>query len=115
MALLKLPGAAHLETANLSCAPNYVRQRVSVYGNPLNLEFVFTSGQVNGPARKWEIWRELVPVDMTIIPGQSGGAAIDDLGNVVGIAVGVMIWQYGVTGQGFIVPASAICQLMGRV
>lgn len=115
VALLKLPGAAYVETASLSCAPNYVHQRVSVYGNPQDLEFVFTSGQVNGVARKWAIWRELVPVDITIIPGQSGGAAIDDLGNVVGIAVGVMIWQYGLTGQGFIVPGSVICQLMGRI
>lgn len=114
VALIKLPGASYVATAPLSCAANFPHQRVTVYGNPIDLEFVFTSGDVNGTARKWAIWRELVPVDMTIIPGQSGGAAMDQAGNVVGIAVGVMIWQYGLTGQGFIVPGSVVCQLMGR-
>ena len=114
VALIRLPDASYVATAPLSCAANFPHQRVTVYGNPQDLDFVFTSGDVNGPARKWAIWRELVPVDISIIPGQSGGAAIDDNGNVVGIAVGVMIWQYGLTGQGFIVPGSVVCQLMGR-
>lgn len=114
VALIRLPGARYVASAPLSCAANFVHQRVTVYGNPIDLEFVFTDGQVSGTARKWAIWREVVPVDLTIIPGQSGGAAIDETGYVVGIAVGVMIWQYGLTGQGFIVPSSVICQLMGR-
>ena len=114
VALIKLPGASYVASAPLSCAANFVHQRVTVYGNPIDLEFVFTSGDVNGASRKWAVWREVVPVDISIIPGQSGGAAIDETGSVVGIAVGVMIWQYGLTGQGFIVPSSVVCQLMGR-
>lgn len=114
IALLRLPGASYVESAPLSCAKNYVGQLVKAYGNPQDLEFVFTAGQVNGTARKWAVWREVVPVDAAVIPGQSGGAVVDTQGRVIGITVGAMIWQYGLTGQGFFVPGSAICQLMGR-
>jgi len=69
---------------------------------------------VNGEPRKWAVWREVVPADLTVIPGQSGGAVVDAQGSVVGITVGVMIWQYGLSGLGFFVPGSAICELMGR-
>jgi S1-C subfamily serine protease len=114
IALLRLPGAAHVESAPLSCAKTYVGQPVKAYGNPQDLDFVFTFGLVNGEPRKWAVWREVVPADLTVIPGQSGGAVVDAQGSVVGITVGVMIWQYGLSGQGFFVPGSAICELMGR-
>lgn len=114
VALVRVPGFGNLDFAPLSCAPNFVHQKVAAYGNPLDLEFAFTAGEVNGAAREWAVWKSVVPADMTIIPGQSGGAVIDTNGSVVGIAVGVMVFQMGLTGQGFFVPGSVVCDLMGR-
>lgn len=114
IALMRVVGFANIDVAELSCAPNYAHQRVTVHGNPRSLDFAFTSGEVNGAARQWAVWKSVVPVDLTIIPGQSGGAVVDANGYVVGIAVGVMTFQMGLTGQGFFVPGSVVCDLMGR-
>jgi S1-C subfamily serine protease len=114
VALLKVAGYGNIGVAPLSCEPNYVGQKVKAYGNPMDLDFVHTSGEVNGKARQWAMWKWLVPADLVVIPGQSGGAVVDTSGRVVGITVGVMVFQMGLTGQGFFVPATVACDLMGR-
>jgi S1-C subfamily serine protease len=124
VALMHIDDGSHFEVSPLSCAPTVVGQHVRSFGNPSDLEFVWTSGEVIGEPRKiFEAWAEAVPVDMTIIPGQSGGGVLDDDGQVVGIAVGVMtadmqtgygMYSTSVTGIGYIVPSTTICMLLAR-
>lgn len=72
----------------LDCSAPVVGQLVVAHGNPLDMGPAFTEGHIIGPARSVAHWKVAVPVDMTIIPGQSGGAVVDEAGKVVGIAVG---------------------------
>lgn len=64
-------------------------------------------------------WKAVVPVNGTMIPGMSGGPEFNASGEIAGINVGTMMMSnemgFGTfTGYGFIVPSSAICQLLAR-
>lgn len=105
---------AKMAAAQLSCEPNFIGQNIRAYGNPMGVEFVYTSSTVVGAPRKHGPWDTVVPVDGTVVYGQSGGGVVDDQGRVVGITVGVMPTPYGIAAFGFIVPATIACQLLGR-
>ena len=115
IALLTVENADSMGFAPLNCAPNYVGQKVTAYGNPMGIEFLYTRGEVNGASRKHMIWKEVVPLDGTIVYGQSGGGVIDNVdGSVVGITVGLVPTPYGIAAIGFAVPARVVCHLLGR-
>jgi len=102
------------DAAKIDCAANVTGQHVTIYGNPLELDFTRTSGFIAGKARSMGPWVSAVPIDATILPGQSGGAVVNDAGDVVGIAVGMPELQGAPTALGVIVPASTICSLLGH-
>lgn len=114
VALMRASRPEQLESATLDCSPNFAGQDLIAEGNPSDLEFVRTYGKVIGAVREYEIWREVVPVDLTVVPGMSGGAVTNDAGDIVGITVAVMNTDFGIVGLGYIVPASAICMLLDR-
>lgn len=100
----------------LSCDTPAVGTQVVAYGNPLAMEFVRTAGQVIGPVGSALGIPGAYPVDMTILPGMSGGPIVAG-GEVVGISVAVMSYPSIVpqlTGIGLVVSGEAICSLMGR-
>jgi S1-C subfamily serine protease len=103
-----------MKAAPLSCAPNFTSQAVTAHGNPMGVHAVYTRGEVVGPAREWMIWASVVPVAGPIIYGQSGGGVMDDDGNVVGIAVGLLMTQAGIASFGWVVPSKVVCSLLGR-
>lgn len=107
-----------LQSMTLSCDTPPIGAQVTAYGNPLGMEFVRTSGQVVGPVGSALGIPGAYPVDMTIIPGMSGGPLVDVHGEVVGIAVAVMSYPVGfapqLTGIGMAVSGEAVCELMGR-
>ena len=109
---------AGLAASPLSCAPAIVGQSVTARGNPLVLEFVTTYGHIVGAPRQMQEWASVVPVDMVILPGMSGGPLFNPAGEVVGINVAVLTVPLGlspsVTGLGMVVPADHICALLGR-
>ena len=102
------------QAAPLDCSPTYVGQRVTHVGNPMDVTFVYTRGEVVGNERAFGPWAAVVPVDSTIIYGQSGGGVVNDLGRVVGITVGLVPTPYGISAFGWVVPAHVVCGLMGR-
>jgi serine protease Do len=114
IALLRVDDAPTLATAPLSCAPVTVGQHVRSFGNPLDVENVFAEGVVAGAPRAYTAWASVLPVNVVVVPGMSGGALLDDSGQVVGINVGVMVTPYGMAGFGWIVPSSSVCELMGK-
>lgn len=109
--------ARDMEAATLDCREPEVGEEIALYGNPLNLNSVTTWGQVSGKARAVGPWGSVNPINAAIAPGMSGGALIDDDGDLVGINVGVMVMPVGFAGGpvgiGYSVPASVVCMLMG--
>ena len=105
-----------LDSIPLSCDTPAVGTQVVAYGNPLAMEFVRTAGQVIGPVGSALGIPGAYPVDMTILPGMSGGPIVAG-GEVVGISVAVMSYPSIVpqlTGIGMAVSGEFVCQLMGR-
>lgn len=115
IAFLKVHTPLSIGSVPLNCAANFAGQKIKAFGNPSDIEFAYTLGEVVGNAREHGPWKSVVPVDMTIIPGMSGGGVVDTDGKLVGISVGVMLYGYGLAGIGYIVPARAICELRGIV
>lgn len=113
IAFLKMQEPTSLASVPLNCAPNAIGQKITAYGNPTVLEFVYTRGEVVGSVRQFGDWKSVVPVDLVVAPGMSGGAVLDDAGAVVGITVGVMQYGYGLVGLGLVVPSAVVCELRG--
>jgi S1-C subfamily serine protease len=114
------------DAATLSCRPLKPAQLVHFEGNPEGFKSIRTYGHVgtmtpNG-AEQWSrltpepitTWKEALVVDAVIIPGMSGGGAFDEAGHLVGVNVGVIIYNGAPTGLGIIVPSSTICKLLAR-
>ena len=84
----------------------------------MNIGQKATYGAIVGVAREVEGWGAVVPVDMTILPGMSGGGVFSLNGEVVGITVGVLAYPTlagaTLTGVGFAVPSIVVCGLLGR-
>lgn len=118
VALLRLK-TTKLQAVNLSCRTPAKGEAVEAAGNPLNLEFVSTWGKVAGKPMKYGRWEKVVPLNMTIVPGQSGGALFSETGYVVGLNVGVMVFPMGfggsMVGIGYAVPGSTLCELLAKV
>lgn len=115
VAMMRASKPEYLDSVPINCEPNYDGQAVVAEGNPSDMEFVRAYGKVIGAVRRQDPnWLEAVPVNMAIVPGMSGGAVLNETGEVVGISVGVMTTQYGMAALGYIVPASTICMLLDR-
>lgn len=118
VAALKIGPTTALDPAPVSCTTPQPGDMIYSEGNPANIEFVTVWGRVAGEARSLGPWKSVVPTDMTTIPGQSGGPVFNEAGEVVGITAGVMVLPMGFSASlvsvGYIVPASTICELMGR-
>lgn len=119
VALVLASHPERLSAAELSCRDLVNDELLTSYGNPTNIEFITIKGRVAGKARELGAFKNVVPVDMTIIPGMSGGPVLDGEGRLIGLNVGVMPVYVGITaslsGIGYIIPSSTICQLLGRV
>jgi S1-C subfamily serine protease len=113
IALLKTD--AKLASSALDCRVAGEGEAINARGNPLSLEFVNSSGRIAGKELPIGPWKRVLPVDMTLVMGMSGGPSFAADGRVIGINVGGVVAPIGfspsLTGFGFIVPASAICGL----
>jgi S1-C subfamily serine protease len=103
----------------LSCAPSAIGLPVHAVGNPLSFDGITMNGRVAGKPRKAQDWASVVPLDITILPGMSGGPVFNDAGEVVGISVAVATapvgFSFSLTGLGMMVPSTVVCGLLGRV
>lgn len=103
----------------LSCRAPDVGTPVVAIGNPLNVEFVKMRGHVIGPPQEVLDIKSVVALDMTTIPGMSGGPIVDPDGRIVGTVSAVMVVGMGpfsasIVGLGYAVPGSTICHVMAR-
>lgn len=97
--------------ARVDCRSVVVGEDVHAVTEPYGLKRIRSSGKVAGEMRKLEAWREVVPLDLMIGPGSSGGPVFDSVGAVVGVVVAAIP---GIRNMALMVPATAVCELMGR-
>lgn len=116
-------GEEGMATAHLSCRTLHTGDTIRADGNPLNLEFVSSSGKISGDARPTEKHKNAYITDMTTVMGMSGGGVFDANGDLVGVTSAVAIapiqtgpkaWAPSLTGFGMVVPSYEVCALMGR-
>ena len=95
-----------------------IGDEVVVSGNPLGHPFFRSWGHVSGSMEATGPWKQVIPVDVTIAPGNSGGPAFNAKGEVVGLMVGILTFPigFGATFTGFttMVPVSAIHPMLGN-
>lgn len=104
-----------IPSAQLACAPLKQGDAVTVYGNPGEVRFAKFNGFVSTAAGERAIWKVAHVLDVTGMPGVSGGGVFSMSGKLVGILVGGYSSPYApVSGITLMVPASAICRMMGK-
>ena len=117
IALLRTSSAG-LGAAHLSCRTVKIGDPITAYGNPLGIEFVAAYGKIAGEPRKTGPWNTVYVTDITTVMGQSGGPVFGSDGDLIGITVGVMAAPIGFSGSlvgyGFVVPSTAVCELLAR-
>lgn len=107
-----------MATAVISCRSVVTGEPIRAKGNPEKETFLVFEGYVAGAPRKVGPWASVVPADLTIISGMSGGPVFDARGSVIGLSVG----GRATTAHGFpswsrltfFVPSSEICELLVR-
>lgn len=116
IALIKAP-LKNTARAPLACVEPHVGQQVHAAGNPGAFENVITWGRVAAkPVYDQGVWKIMQPLDITGGPGMSGGPVFDVANQVVGITVAILQAPglYNRRWFMFMVPAKAVCDLMGR-
>lgn len=81
-----------LPAASLDKRVPAVGEHVEVVGCPFGNPFVHTFGAVTGtPENPFPSWQDAIPISAEVHPGNSGGPAYDDKGEVIGIVVGAIL------------------------
>lgn len=110
-----------IPAAELSCDALRQGDDVQAIGSPLSFEFVSSYGKIAGDPRALMDIKSVYVTNIATVMGQSGGPLFHD-GKVVAINTAVMLapLKNGVvfvptmTGFGFAVPSTVVCELMGR-
>lgn len=109
-----------ISSYTLDCTPLLLHDQLYFIGNPLMMRDITMIGTVAGNSlyNIMSTWAHVVPVQVPIIPGMSGGAVIDIVGNLRGINIGTMIHNQGFafsyTGLSYIVPSEVVCMLLNQ-
>lgn len=108
----------------IDCTPLNISDELRFIGNPSDATFITVWGRVSSYKISIdEMWKKVVPVNAAIVPGMSGGAAVDINNRLRGINVGTLMGVSGITpfgiqssftGISYIVEAQDICFLMGN-
>jgi S1-C subfamily serine protease len=114
VALLRVAGLKGIAAAALSCRTPAIGEAVEAIGHPGDNEFVHSFGRVSSRAAKRGAWQATVVIDVTVLPGMSGGPILDESGNLVGIMVAVQTFGFALAHLGYVVPGAAICPLLAR-
>ena len=104
-----------LPAAQLSCGVLRQGDAIQAFGNPGNITFAKFNGFISTAASERAVWKVAHVMDITGMPGISGGGVFNMAGKLVGIFVGGYSTPYApVSGITLMVPASEICRMMGR-
>jgi len=122
LALVSYKGDIKEPVAKLSCAPLETGEKLAAVGHPMmRAMWSITHGYVASTVtpRLDGITQHIVSLDLTIIPGNSGGPIYNDKGEVVAVSDAVLLGQVGysasLTGLTFGVPVSDLCASLPHV
>ncbi len=99
------------EHLQLSC--NYKEQHgdiVRIIGNPGMFEFIITSGKIAGLFQQ-----NVIPIDATIMPGNSGGPAVNSNNEIIGIVIKVVAFRGMIIPIGLMVPSYVVCDIINTL
>lgn len=91
-----------------------VGQWVLAVGNPFNLSSTVTAGIVSAKARNINILRgsysieSFIQTDAVVNPGNSGGALVNEKGELIGINTAIISESGGYEGYSFAIPANLV-------
>ena len=118
VALIRVEHPERMGVANLECRDMVIGEEITVYGNPLNIDYMRTYGRVGGAPRSASPWESVIPSDISVAPGNSGGPVFDADGDVIGVLVGGAVTRLGMggsfVGMSYFVPSRTICRLLAR-
>lgn len=113
-----------LSSYDIDCSPLTVGDELQFVGNPSDVDFASVWGRVSSErVNVPDMWESVIPVNANILPGMSGGPAIDENGNLRGVNVGTLTAVSGMSpfgpqvsfsGISYIVEAFDLCFLMGN-
>jgi S1-C subfamily serine protease len=119
IALYRSEDTLNINSYTLDCRPLQIHDQLYFVGNPMMMRNVTLNGTVIGNPiyNLASTWNQVVPVQAPLVPGISGGAAIDRWGRLRGINIGTLIHNqgyasYSYTGLSYIVPGEVICMLL---
>lgn len=96
-----------------------VGQWVLAVGNPFNLNSTVTAGIVSAKGRNINILKEdyaiesFIQTDAAVNPGNSGGALVNQKGELIGINTAIASNTGSYTGYSFAVPVNMVKKIMG--
>lgn len=111
-----LSAAPWVEVVPVSCDSPARGAPVTLHGSPMGHTFLQLYGHVAGEARAAGGRPSLVPLDLTVLQGVSGGAVTGETGEVVAMAVSIESaataprGYFTVTGLGWAVPGDVLCE-----
>lgn len=114
VAVIQYEGAT-LPSAQLACGTLRQGDAVQAFGNPGAIQFAKFNGFISTKEEERAIWKVAHVMDITGMPGMSGGGVFNMAGKLVGVFVGGYSSPYApVSGITLMVPASAVCRMLGR-
>jgi S1-C subfamily serine protease len=107
-----------MAAAPIECRAPSIGEAIVVQGNPGSMTWVSTWGRVGSAEQELGRWARAVVIDAAVLPGNSGGPAFTEDGNVIGIITGASTaGSFPVltaVGINIMVPAPVICELLAR-
>lgn len=118
VALLRVTDYVPLAAASLSCKDPQIGDSIATIGNPGGLEHIRTWGRVASSVAARSPFTAAYIMDGTVAHGMSGGPVFNQEGKVAGIIAAMASQTDGFFSQTlpltYVVPGSAICQLLAR-
>lgn len=120
LAVLKIDGATNLVPMKFGNSDNLkIGEWVLAVGNPFNLTSTVTAGIVSAKARNINLLSErtdkdIVPIesfvqtDAAVNPGNSGGALVNTIGELVGINTAIASQTGAYSGYSFAIPVNLV-------
>lgn len=104
-----------IPAAQIACGKLKQGDPITAFGNPGEVRFARFNGFISTAAHERAIWKVAHVMDITGMPGMSGGGVFNMAGKLVGVFVGGYSSPFApVSGITLMVPASEVCRMMGR-
>ncbi len=99
-------------TAAIACRAPKPGEPIMAIGHPIQARWAVSHGYGSSDVELPSPYGPVLPIDVEIYPGNSGGPIFDKDGNIIGLAVAIMGATMAGGGVSVIVPGSEICRYL---